>query len=119
MKVKGFAWAGIATDDFEASLRFYTQVLGLEVETLADELAILAVGPRQQLELFGKDGPGKRLNAIPTIGFEVDDLDAACDALRAAGITLIGEPGAWNGYRWQYFRSPEGHVLEVKQLPAG
>jgi catechol 2,3-dioxygenase-like lactoylglutathione lyase family enzyme len=117
VKVKGFAWAGVATDDFQRSLRFFTEVLGLPVETMGDEVAILTVGPRQQLEIFGKDGPGKQLNATPTIAFEVEDCDAACDELRAAGIELIGDVGRWNGFEWQYFRSPDGHIFEIKKVP--
>jgi len=117
MKVRGFAWAGVATDDFEASLRFFTETLGLPVETRGEEQAILAVGPGQQLEIFGGEGPEKRLAACPVIAFEVDDLDEARDALRAAGIELIGEVGRWNGYAWQYFRSPDGHVFEIKTVP--
>ncbi len=119
MKVKGYAWAGLATDDFERSLRFFTEVLGLQVETMGDELAILTVGPRQQLEIFGKDGPGKRLNATPTIAFEVDDFDAARQELLAAGVELVGDVGRWNGFEWQYFRTPDGHLFEIKRVPDG
>lgn len=68
MKVRGFAWAGVATDDFEASLRFFTETLGLKVETRGEEQAILAVGPG-------------------------------------------------HGRAWQYFRSPDGHVFEIKTVP--
>jgi catechol 2,3-dioxygenase-like lactoylglutathione lyase family enzyme len=118
VKVKGFAWAGIATDDFEGSLRFYTEVLGLPVETMGDGVALLTVGPGQQLELFGRDGPGKRLTASPVVAFEVEDLDAAREELRTApGVELIGEVGRWNGFAWQYFRSPEGHIFEIKTVP--
>ena len=119
MKVKGFAWAGLATDDFERSLRFFTEVLGLPVEILAEELAILKVGPRQQLEIFGKEGPGKSLNATPTIAFEVEDFDAAREELLAAGVELIGDVGRWDGYEWQYFRTPDGHIFEIKKMPEG
>jgi catechol 2,3-dioxygenase-like lactoylglutathione lyase family enzyme len=118
MKVKGFAWAGLATNDFERSLRFFTEVLGLPVESISDEIAHLKVGPGQQLEIFGKDGPGKTLCASPVIAFEVDDLDAARRELEEAGVELIGEPGRWNGFAWQYFRSPDGHVFEIKTRPA-
>ena len=69
MKVKGFAWAGLATEDFERSLRFFTEVLGLPVEVQTDDVAILTVGPGQQLEIFGGDHPGKRLTANPVIAF--------------------------------------------------
>ena len=117
MKVKGFAWAGIATDDFERSLRFFTEVMGLEVETQGEDLAILTVGPGQQLEIFGGDQSGKKLTINPVIAFEVDDMECARRELSEAGIELIGEVGSWNGYSWQYFRSPDGHIFEIKTLP--
>ena len=53
MKVKGCVWAGLATDDFEGSLRFYTEVLGLPIETMGDGLAILTARP-QQSSGFGR-----------------------------------------------------------------
>ena len=116
MKVKGYAWAGLATDDFERSLRFFTEVLGLPVEVQSGELAILTAGPGQQLEIFGGDHPGKRLTQNPVIAFEVEDMASAREELIAAGIELIGEVGSWDRYQWQYFRSPDGHIFEIKTI---
>lgn len=117
VKVKGFAWAGLATDDFHRSLRFFTDVLGLPVETQGDDVAILTVGPGQQLEIFGGNHPGKRLTANPVVAFEVENMDEARNNLLAAGIELIGDVGSWNGFQWQYFRSPDGHIFEIKTVP--
>ena len=117
MKVKGYAWAGLATDDFDRTFRFFTEVLGLPVEVKLEDLAILTVGPGQQLEIFGGDQPGKRLTRNPVIAFEVDDMEAARSELLAAGIELIGEVGEANGFAWQYFRSPDGHIFEIKTVP--
>ena len=116
MKVKGFAWAGLATDDFEQSLRFFTEVLGLPVEVQTDDVAILTAGPGQQLEIFGGDHPGKRLTANPVIAFEVEDMEAARNELLAAGVELIGDVGSWDRYQWQYFRCPDGHIFEIKTI---
>jgi catechol 2,3-dioxygenase-like lactoylglutathione lyase family enzyme len=119
IRVTGFSWVGVATDDYDTSLRFFTQVLGLTVEDSGDRQALLRVGPRQQLEIFGRDGPGKSLNMTPTIAFEVEDVASAAEELVTGGAELIGELGAWNGHQWQYFRTPDGHVFEVKSSPAG
>ena len=116
VKVKGFPWAGLATDDFQRSLHFFTEVLGLPVEVQSDHVAILTVGPGQQLEIFGGDHPGKRLSANPVIAFEVDDMEAARSELLAAGIELIGDVGSWDRFQWQYFRSPDGHIFEIKTI---
>ena len=118
MKVTGYAWAGVGTDDFERTLRFFTDVLGLRVQLEGDNVAHLAVGPRQLLEIFGGDHPGRALNATPTIAFEVDDFDSARQELVAAGVELVGDVGQWNGHEWQYFRSPDGHLFEIKKMPA-
>ena len=118
MKVKGFTWVGVASDDFPRTLAFFTDVLGLNVELLGDEQALLSVVPGQQLEIFGRDGRGKSLNRHPTIAFEVDDVDAARVALIAGGAEIVGEVGRWNGHEWLYFRTPDGHLFEVKRSPA-
>ena len=117
VKVKGFSWVGVGTGDFERSLRFFTEVLGLEVEARGDDQAILRVAPGQQLEIFGGEGRGKELNSPPTIAFEVDDVAEAARALTAGGAELIGEPGSWDGHEWQYFRTPDGHLFEIKRSP--
>ena len=119
IKVKGFSWVGVGTDDYESSLRFFTQVLGFTVETSGDRQAILRVAPGQELEIFGRDGRGKSLNVPPTIAFEVDDVAEAALELVAGGAELIGEAGSWNGHEWQYFRTPDGHLFEVKHTPPG
>lgn len=117
MKVKSFSWLGIATDDFDRSMRFFRDLLGLEVWVQGEEQAILKTPTGQQLEIFGRDEREKELTASPVIAFEVDDIEAACQELRAAGIELIGEIGRWNGFAWQYFRSPDGHIFEIKSSP--
>jgi catechol 2,3-dioxygenase-like lactoylglutathione lyase family enzyme len=117
VKVKGLAWVGVGTPDFDRALEFFTRVLGLPVTSQGDHVAHLQVGPRQQLEIFGPDHPGSQLNATPTIAFEVDNFATAREELAAAGVELVGDPGRWNGFQWQYFRSPDGHLFEIKTVP--
>ena len=117
MKVSGFSWVGLSTDDFGRSLRFFRDVIGLEVWVQGEAQAILKTATGQQLEIFGSDEGEKQLTASPVVAFEVDDIDAAREELRAAGVELIGEKGTWNGFSWQYFRSPDGHIFEIKSSP--
>jgi catechol 2,3-dioxygenase-like lactoylglutathione lyase family enzyme len=115
IRVKGLSWVGVGTDDFDSSLRFFTQVLGLELEHGGDRQALLRIAPGQQLEIFGAEGRGKTLNATPTVAFEVDDVAEAARELVAGGAELIGDIGSWNGHEWQYFRSPDGNLFEIKR----
>jgi catechol 2,3-dioxygenase-like lactoylglutathione lyase family enzyme len=117
VQVKSFSWVGVSTNDFELSLRFYRDLLGLEVWVAGDKQAILKTASGHQLEIFGGDELEKELTSSPVIAFEVDDLEAARQELRLAGIELIGDVGRSNGFAWQYFRSPEGHIFELKSSP--
>ena len=117
MKVSSFSWVGVATDDFERSMAFFRDVLGLEVWVEGEKQAILKTASGQQLEIFGGDEAEKRLTRAPVVAFEVENLDEAREELRHAGIELMGEGGSWNGYSWQYFRSPDGHIFEIKTSP--
>jgi catechol 2,3-dioxygenase-like lactoylglutathione lyase family enzyme len=117
VRVKGFSWVGVATDDFDRSMGFFRDLLGLEVWVEGDRQAILKSASGQQLEIFGKGDWEKTLTASPVVAFEVDDIESAIGELRTAGIEIIGGTGRWNGYAWQYFRSPDGHVFELKSSP--
>ena len=117
MRVKGISWVGVGTDRYAENLRFFTEVLGMQVVEEGDEQALLSVAPGQQLEIFGKNGRGKSLNSPPTVAFEVDDVDAVREELLAKGVEVVGEIGAWNGHEWLYFRSPDGFLFEVKKSP--
>lgn len=117
MKVKGFSWVGVASDDFPKTLAFFTEVLGLTIEATGDDQALLNVAAGQQLEIFGREGPGKSLNRHPTIAFEVDDVELAKAALIQGGAEIMGDIGRWNGHEWLYFRTPDGHIFEVKRSP--
>jgi len=53
----------------------------------------------------------------------VDDLDAAVEHLRAAGVRVLGEPTASRGHhegqRWVYFLAPWGLQFELVSYPGG
>ena len=117
MKVQSFSWVGISTDDFQGSLAFFRDVLGLEPWVQGEKQAILKTASGQQLEIFGRDEREMSLTRSPVVAFEVDDLDNAREELVAAGVELIGNIGRWSGFAWQYFRSPDGHIFEIKESP--
>ena len=117
MKVKSFSWVGVATDDFDRSMAFFRDLLGLDVWVQGEEQAILKTALGQQLEIFGRDEEEKLRTRSPVVAFEVDDLETAVEELRRAGVDIIGDMGSWNGFAWQYFRSPDGHIFELKTSP--
>ena len=118
VKVKSFSWVGLSTDDFDRSIAFFRDLLGFEMWVRGEEQAILKTECGQQLEIFGNDKGDKGLTRSPGVAFEVDDLESACEELRTAGIEMIGDIGRWNDFAWQYFRSPDGHIFEIKSSAA-
>lgn len=118
MRVKGYSWAGVGTDDFEETLTFFTSVLGLR-SIVVDErgVAILEVADGQLLEIFGPGTRGKDLTSPPVIAFEVDDVAAAREELLSKNVEMIGDVGSWNGFEWFYFRAPGGRLFSIKKTP--
>lgn len=104
MKILGVDHIGIAAEDMDGSVNFYTQVLGLEmtgVEEVAEQkvrTAFLPVGQSELeiLESTAPDGPiarhiAKSGEGIQHIALRVDDIDAALAELKEKGVRLIDE----------------------------
>ena len=57
------------------------------------------------------------------IALRVDDIDALCERLLAAGVTIAGRPttitapGDWHGVRCVYADDPDGRTVELVQRP--
>ena len=95
---------GIAVENLEATLKVYTDILGLKLagtETVEEQkvkTAFLPVGDTEieLLESTSPDGPiAKHLEArgqgVQHVAFRVDDLEAALAELKAKGVRLIDE----------------------------
>ena len=57
------------------------------------------------------------------MAFIVDDLEKAVEILKGNGVEFFSEPITVNepesvrGFRFVYFRDPEGNILELNKLP--
>jgi len=102
MKIKRIAHLGIAVNDLEAAMRFFTEGLPLEVTHTEDfqgmKIGFVPVGD-SSIELL-QDTSGaspikkyleKNGEGIHHIAFEVDDIFQALEELKARGVKLIDE----------------------------
>ncbi len=126
MKTK-FIYTGIRVRDLEASLRFYTTVLGMkEVDrtpiAAAKGIAVNLVaedgGPILELNYYEK---GSRFDTKYVVGegldhlaFAVPNLDAALAEAKKAGHPMVQEIKAPNS-RWAYIEDPDGNWIELCQ----
>ncbi|MFR9779613.1 VOC family protein [Micromonospora sp. MS34] len=115
----------VVTDDFPATLRFYTGLLGEPEKVVADfEYASFGSAGETVLALLGRRaaeavlpigrGDGGVLVVVP-----VSDVDATVAALPSDAVVVppADRPG-W-GVRSAYLRDPEGNLVEVQTWPAG
>ncbi|MGH3134122.1 MAG: VOC family protein [Gaiellaceae bacterium] len=123
------AGAILAVSDFERSLAFYRDTLGLEVEALYDEppyATLVAAGARLSLAEQGhpaEDRPGVTMTAPAdasranvVIVLEVKEARAVHRELEGKDTRFLAEPyePPWGGCRF-YCVDPDGYLVEIEQ----
>ena len=114
----------LKVNDLEASVRFYTEILGFAHEGVDGPLTVIRVGPDCQLQLAPWGTPGMEHYAFAV---SKADFDAILARLEAAGIghgptfdsvganAGIGEEtGARGPAPTLYFNDPNQHLLEIR-----
>ena len=111
MKVYGLVWVGLRTAEFDRTLEFFRDVLGLPLREVSEGFGWSEMPNTSRLEIFGPDDRDHTHFATgPVPEFLVDDLAAAADELRAAGVELMGEVSGTAEQGWLHFRAPDGNV---------
>ena len=112
--------------DMEAALGFWQHAFGFQVVQTFDEPEFLEhimalpgqeAGPNLLLVSY-KDGRG--VTPSPghgPVGFQVDDIEAAHRGAVAAGAEQVTGVFAVDGISIALLRSPQGHEIELVQLP--
>lgn len=115
-------------NDIEASVRFYTDVLGLTVTSRhtsprGSRLVFLAVpGSAEEIELCSYPGSGavRVPEDLVHLAFEVPDLAAAIDRLEALGVPVTDGPTESRSGRFCFIDAPEGYEVElIEHRPEG
>ncbi|MER8867168.1 VOC family protein [Mesorhizobium sp. M0751] len=112
MKVRRIV-ANIDTQDIAAAKPFYQDVLGLDV--LMDQGWITTYGSQEtmtvQVSFMAQGGSG---TPVPDLSIEVDDVDAALEAMKAAGFVIEYGPAdePW-GVRRFFVRDPFGRLVNI------
>jgi catechol 2,3-dioxygenase-like lactoylglutathione lyase family enzyme len=114
MHVKGLAWLGLRTTQFEEMVTFLRDVMGMQPVRDEPEIAGFQMTDGTQVELYR---PEEEFHAFfttgPVVAFWVDDVDAARTTMEAAGIEFIGPIQRAGKTSWNHFRAPDGTVFEV------
>jgi catechol 2,3-dioxygenase-like lactoylglutathione lyase family enzyme len=113
------AFSGFAVDDIDKARAFYTDVLGLEVET-ANGMLTLHLGGGTNVLVYPK--PGHVPASYTVLNFPVPDIEAAVDELTGRGVQFqryenppTDERGIMRagGPLIAWFPDPAGNVFSV------
>lgn len=120
MEVKGLVWLGTRTNDFEKTVTFFKDIMGLEPFHESEDVAVLRMPEGEWLEVFGpNDTEHAHFNTGPVGEFLVDDVAVARAELEAQGVEFIAETHSWGEYVWAHFRGPDGHLYGITSGPYG
>lgn len=117
MRATAINHVSISAPDLEASVRFYTEVFGMERVAAPRFAGVMVAWLRvgeQQLHLLQRDEPPRYQH----FGFDVDDFEAAYVRLKELEIRdqttflsgVIELPG---GEAQMYLRDPAGNLVEI------
>ena len=119
----------IQTTDYEASVRFYTEVMGMtevvEFETGGRRAVMLDIGDGSHMELFepipgaqpSNDATG---NIVFHFALQTTDIESALERVRAAGMEITVELRSADlgplSVSLAFFKGPSGEVVEFMQV---
>jgi catechol 2,3-dioxygenase-like lactoylglutathione lyase family enzyme len=114
-------YAGFAVDDVSKAKAFYGETLDVEVVDIGGPLLALRATNGYSVLIYEKEGHEPAAHTI--LNFPVDDIEAAVDELREAGVQFeqydagpirTNEKGiATPGPKQAWFRDPAGNIVSV------
>jgi catechol 2,3-dioxygenase-like lactoylglutathione lyase family enzyme len=116
------AFSGFSVDDAEEARAFYADTLGLEVSVEDEEHGLLTLHLAGDRPTFVYAKADHEPASYTILNFEVDDVEAAVDALTQRGVTFEryegtpqDEKGIMRGMGPDiaWFKDPAGNILSV------
>lgn len=111
MQVEHVDFVSVLTQDLPRAKRFYTETLGLEVETEGESDMELRCG-QVTLDVFDPSSIGQPFAPSPAgIALRVEDVDAARAELEDRGVEFNGETIVTSVCKQAWFKDPDGNSL--------
>ena len=126
--VEGFHHVAIKVRDFDATIKFYCEVLGFQVSYAGGEgdgrAALIDTGKGNYVEVFAGAPEGERPQGLWFhIALECSDTNAAMERIRAAGVKVTMETkdtifpsNPPLPIRIAFFEGPNGESIELFQV---
>ena len=111
MRVEHVDFVSFLTQDIARAKRFYTETLGLEIETEGESDLELRCG-QVTLDVFDPSSIGQPFAPSPAgLALRVPDVDAARAELESRGVQFDGATIETGVCRQAWFKDPDGNAL--------
>ena len=111
MRVEHVDFVSVLTQDLPRAKRFYTETLGLSVETEGDSDLELRCGP-VTLDVFDPSSIGQPFAPSPAgLALRVADVEATRAELESKGVVFDGETITTGVCKQAWFKDPDGNAL--------
>ncbi len=111
MNIERVDFVSFLTQDIPRAKLFYTEVLGLEVESEGESDMELRCG-QVTLDIFDPSSIGQPFAPSPAgLALRVQDVDAVRAELEAKGVEFDGETIETSVCRQAWFKDPDGNAL--------
>ena len=111
MRVEHVDFVSVLTRDLPRAKRFYTEVLGLELETEGESDLELRTG-QVTLDVFDPSSIGQPFAPSPAgLALRVADVDEARRELEAKGVVFDSETIETSVCKQAWFKDPDGNAL--------
>jgi catechol 2,3-dioxygenase-like lactoylglutathione lyase family enzyme len=111
MRVEKIDFVSFLTQDIARARRFYTEVLGLEIESEGDQDMEFRAG-QVTLDIFDPSSIGQPFAPSPAgLALRVGDVDAARAELEAKGVAFDGDTITTSVCKQAWFKDPDGNSL--------
>ena len=111
MDVEHVDFVSFLTQDIARAKRFYTDVLGLEIETDGESDMEFRCG-QVTLDIFDPSSIGQPFSPSPAgLALRVPDVDAARAELEAKGVEFDGATIETSVCKQAWFKDPDGNAL--------
>jgi catechol 2,3-dioxygenase-like lactoylglutathione lyase family enzyme len=111
MDVERVDFVSLLTQDIPRAKHFYSEVIGLEIETEGESDMEFSCG-QVTLDIFDPSSVGQEFAPSPAgLALRVPDVDAARAELEAKGVVFDGDTIETSVCRQAWFKDPDGNSL--------
>ena len=111
MRVEHVDFVSLLTQDIARAKRFYSDVIGLEIESEGDSDIEFRAG-QVTLDIFDPTSIGQPFSPSPAgLALRVADVDAARAELESKGVVFDGDTIDTGVCRQAWFKDPDGNAL--------